>query len=415
MAQYVPDPNLTLDDLIEELSRELADRYRDAEDTLIREVAVRAARDMELAAQLPSSIAPGGLSVAERRRQNRILAELTAHRAKAVRDLQGIAVAMVEKLRKQDLASRIVRVAASEGEAAAAAEIWFATRQAATAVPVPFIGGAAAVSATGLTSTATQASAMVALSLQSRLEVLNERLTRYPRDAYQRIVAIYTPQTLLGVQTVRVQQARTVQRFLAEGITGFVDRGGRRWTVGAYAEMAGRTTVARAFNDAGVWRMGQSGINLVTISGGADACARCAPWIGKILSTDGTTGTVELPSATTGGLVVVTIAGTLDQARAAGLFHPNCRDKITAYLPGLSVPQAGFQYDEAADKERQQQRSLERDVRAAKRREAAAMTDTDRRKAARDVADAQATLRSFTRETGRPRQYYREQLRFADG
>lgn len=415
MARYVPDPDLTLDDLIEELSRELADRYRDAEDTLIREVAVRAARDMELSAQVPTDVVPGGLTVAERRQQNRILAELSAHRARAVRDLQGIAVAMVEKLRRQDLAARIVRVAATEGEAAAAAEISLAARQATAAVPVPFIGGPAAVSATTLTSTATQASAMVALSLQSRLEVLNERLTRYPRDAYQRIVAVYSPQTLLGVQTSRVQQARTVQRFLAEGITGFVDRGGRRWTVGAYAEMAGRTTVARAFNDAGVWRLGQSGISLVTISGGADACARCAPWIGKILSTDGRVGTFVLPSATTGEPVTVTVQGTIEQARAAGWGHPNDRCKITGYQPGLSVPQAGFQYDEAADKERQRQRELERDMRAAKRREASAMTDTDRRKAARDVKDAQAKLREFTRETGRPRQSYREQLRFADG
>lgn len=37
-----------------------------------------------------------------------------------------------------------------------------------------------------------------------------------------------------------------------------------RWTIGAYAEMAGRTTVNRAFNDAGIWRMAQSGIHLVT-------------------------------------------------------------------------------------------------------------------------------------------------------
>jgi len=39
---------------------------------------------------------------------------------------------------------------------------------------------------------------MVALSLESRLEVLNQRLTRYPQDAYQRIMALYSPNTLLG-------------------------------------------------------------------------------------------------------------------------------------------------------------------------------------------------------------------------
>src|SRR5690606_16787373 len=155
-----------------------------------------------------------------------------------------------------------------QGEAAAAA----ALRMAGPLAPVA--------------GTASQAVAMVALSLESRLEILNQRLTRYPQDAYQRIVALYSPNTLLGVTTSRVQQAQAVQRFLSEGVTGFVDRAGRSWTIGAYAEMAGRTTVNRAFNDAGVWRMQQAGVNLVAIVGGPEACKRCDPWSGKDLPTD---------------------------------------------------------------------------------------------------------------------------------
>ena len=46
-----------------------------------------------------------------------------------------------------------------------------------------------------------------------------------------------------------------VQRCLFEGITGFTDRADLNWCNGTYAEMAGCTSVARAFNDAGVWRM----------------------------------------------------------------------------------------------------------------------------------------------------------------
>ncbi|WP_336633658.1 MULTISPECIES: phage minor capsid protein [unclassified Microbacterium] len=410
MALFVPDPERSLDDIIEDLAGELGRIYRDVEDELIREVAVRAARDFALAAQLPEAPAGRGLTVAERRRQNRILAELAAHRTKAARELQSIAAAMSERLRVTGLAQRIIDIASSEGEAAAAAHLGFAAQHAPNVIPLP---GVAVPSVLG--ATASQASAMVAVSLQSRLEVLNQRITRYPQDAYQRVVAMYSPQTLLGVTTSRAQQAATVQRFLADGIPAFVDRSGRTWTVGAYSEMAGRTSVARAFNDAGIWRMQQSGINLVTITGGADACRKCAPWIGKILSTDGTTGTVTLPHATKDSTVTVEVQGTVDQARAAGWGHPNDRCRVVSYFAGLAIPQAGFQYDEAADKERQKQRELERDIRAAKRREASAMTDTDRRKAAREVRDAQAAMRDFTRDTGRKRQSYREQLRFADG
>lgn len=417
MALFVPNPEAeAVEEIIEQLAVELARMYRDAEDELIREIAARAVRDMALAAELPTAPAGRGLTVAERRRQNRILAELAAHRARAVRELQAIAVSMAERLRLSGMAERVIEIAAREGEAAAAAQLGFAARQPVAAVPVPIVGGGAAISTTTLTGTATQAAAMVAVSLQSRLEVLNQRITRYPQDAYQRIVALHSPSTLLGVTTSRVQQAQAVQRFLAEGIPSFTDRSNRRWTIGAYAEMAGRTSVNRAYNDAGVWRMQQSGVRFVTIVRGLDSCRKCAAWAGKILSTDGTpAGPVTMPHAAQSGTVTVHVDGTVDGARAAGWNHPNCRCRLVPYLPGLTVPQADTTYDEEAEKERAEQRRLEREIRAAKRREATAMTDTDRARAAAEVREAQSEMRAFIEQTGRHRQSYREQLHFADG
>jgi len=399
VALFVPNPEReSVEELIEELSRYLTQRYRDAEDELIREVAKRAVRDFRLASLLPEADGGMGMTAAERRARNRVLAELAAHRATSLRELQAKAMQIVSDLRREDLANRIIGIAASEGEAAAAS----ALRLAGSLTPV--------------TGTASQAVAMVALSLESRLEVLNQRLTRYPQDAYQRIVATYSPNTLLGVTTSRLQQASAVQRFIAEGIPGFIDRGGRRWTIGAYAEMAGRTTVNRAFNDAGIWRMQQSSIHLVTVVRGLDSCRKCAAWAGKILSTDGTpAGPRVLPHVSREQAVTVNVAGTVEEARAAGWNHPNCRCRLVAYSPGLTVPQDDTTYDEAAEKERAQQRALEREIRSAKRREAAAMTDTDRAKAAADVREAQGEMRDFIKATGRNRQSYREQLGFADG
>lgn len=399
MALFVPNPEReSVEELVEELSRYLAQRYRDAEDELIREVAARAVRDFRLSSLVPDAAGGMGMTVAERRARNRVLAELAAHRATSLRELQARALQIVSDLRDEGLAQRVIGIAASEGEAAAAATLRFTG----TLTPV--------------TGTSAQAVAMVALSLESRLEVLNQRLTRYPQDAYQRIVAMYSPNTLLGVTTSRVQQAAAVQRFLAEGITGFVDKADRRWTIGAYAEMAGRTTVNRAFNDAGIWRMQQSSIHLVTVVRGLDSCRKCAAWAGKVLSTDGSpAGPRVLPHATREQAVTVYVAATVEEARAAGWNHPNCRCRLVAYSPGLTVPQDDTTYDEAAEKERAQQRALEREIRSAKRREASAMTDTDRAKAAADVREAQAGMRDFIRRTGRNRQSYREQLGFADG
>ena len=398
---FVPDSEaFDLDEFIEQLSNELALRYRGAEDELIRELAVRVYRDLELRELLPDETVAGGLTAVERREQNRILGQLAVHRAQAIRELQGISVAIVERLRRSGLAEEIVRVAAEEGEAAAAARLGLATR-----LPTVF-----------QTGTSGQAVAALTISLQSRLEVMNQRITRYPQDAYQRIVSLTAPNTLLGVTTSLRQQQATVQRFLRSGITGFVDKSGRSWRIGSYAEMAGRTSVNRAFNDAGVWRMQQSGINLVTIVGGFDACSRCAPWIGKILSTDGSpAGPKIMQHATAERVTTVNVAGTVQQARNAGWGHPNDRCKQISYLPGLSIPQRDFEYDKQADEDRQKQRELERDIRKAKRDLDIAPNAVSRKRAERDLREARAARRDFTARTGRPVQSHREQLHFADG
>lgn len=395
MALFKLDPERdSVEELIEDLSRELATRYRDVEDELIREVAKRAARDFRLTAELAAD--PTNLTARERRAQNLALARNAVRRADDLRELQGRAMALVEQLRNEGLARRVLDVAAREGEAAAAARLGFAR-------DLPVVRGRSS-----------QAVAQVVLSLESRLEVLNQRLTRYPQDAYQRIVSMYSPGTLAGATTARVQQARTVQEFLARGITGFVDRAGRNWTVGAYAEMAGRTTVNRAFTDAGIWRMEQSGIHLVTVVRGLDSCSSCAAWAGAILSTDATpAGPMILAHATGQGGVTVQVAGTVEDARGQGWGHPNCRCRLVPYLPGLTIPQDDTTYDAEAEAERSRQRALERRIRSAKRREVSSLSDTDRARARADVREAQADIREFIRETGRRRDSYREQLGFS--
>lgn len=400
MALYVPDPNISAEDLFDDLGRILATRYMNAEDELLREVAVRAYRDVELQAKLAEATdaTREGLRYAIDR--NRALAELAVHRADALRELQARAIQIVGQLKDEGLASEFIDIAARFGEAEAAARLGMAKR-------LP--------SSTTLNGTSSQAVTQLALSLQSDLDVLNQRITRYPKDAYQRIVSLTSPNVLTGATTQQLAQRQTVQRFLSEGITAFHDVSGKRWRIGTYAEMASRTSVARAFNDAGIGRMQQSGINLVTVSGSLSSCRKCAPWVGRILSTDGTTGTVVAQHATTGEDITITIEGTTDQARAAGLWHPNCSHKATAYLPGLSIPQAGFEYNEAADKARERQRELEVDIRAAKRKADVAGDPVTRRRENARVKAKQQELRDHLAATGRKRNSAREQLHFADG
>lgn len=400
MALYVPDPDIDLDKLVEDLGRVLAERYANAEDELLREVAVRAYRDVDLqfALQMADTDDRAGLRYAIDR--NRALAELAGHRAATLRELQAKALQIVDRLPTRELAQEIVDIASTAGEADAAARIGMASKLPKT---------------TTLTGNASQATTQLALSLQSRLETLNARITRFPQDAYQRIVSLSSTNSILGTTTTLQAQRQAVANFLREGITGFVDKADRRWRIGSYAEMATRTTVARAFNDAATWRMQQSDINLGTIVGSSDACAKCAPWIGRVLSLTGTAGVVTVQHATRDETVTIDVRGTIQDARNAGWGHPNDRCKIVAYSPGLSIPQAGFKYDEAADKARERQREIEVSIRAAKRDLAVAPDDLTARRAKNQIKDRQQQLRDHLSATGRQRNNAREQLAFADG
>lgn len=394
MALYLPDPEgPDPAELIESLGAQLAARYTAAEQVLAEAIAKRAY--VILALQASAEPEARDLLAAQQRLQRLALA-----RATALRELQQIAAREVARIRDEKLAEHLIAEAARHGEAAAAARLKLA-RRLPPAAPV--------------TATASSAVAQLTLDLSSRLETLNARILRYPQDAYQQVISETAPINLLGGETrLRVQQL-AVQRFLADGIDGFTDRADRRWRIGTYAEMAGRTATQRAYQDAGVWRMQQSGVNLVTVVRGLDSCKKCAGWSGKILSTNGDSSNVILPHATEDRSVAVRVDGTVQDARNAGWGHPNCRCQLVAYLPGLTVPQRATTYDPKAEAERERQRALEREIRAAKRDAAIAPNDVERQKALREVKEAQQELRAHLAETGRKRANYREQLGFSDG
>jgi hypothetical protein len=108
-------------------------------------------------------------------------------------------------------------------------------------------------------------------------------------------------------------------------------------------------------------------------------------------------------------MVPVRVAGSLEEARAAGLYHPNCRHSLRPFLPGVTRPDPlaagprGATYEDT-----QEQRRLERQVRAWRRREAVALDDRARRNAAASVRATQASLAALTASTGLRRQRARE-------
>lgn len=395
MALFELDPTgIPVDELIEEIGATLAARYATVEEILLAAAARRSYRILDLeqrAAEAPTELA-----------RQRALRDAELARVAALSELRGIVADELARIRREDLAGELVRAATTAGQAAAAAQLQPLGRR--TTIP---------------TSSANAVGALE-FDLRSKLTVMNQRITRFPNDVYQQVMSIYSPRILLGAATTQQAQRAAVHAFLSEGIgsINYLRKDGSvhlRMPIGSYAEMVGRTSAQRAWEEAATHRMLQSGISLGTISGGIDACARCAPWIGRIVSLDGTTGTVYVAHSTRAEQVEVRIDGTIDQARASGWGHPNCRDRIVAYAPGLTVTQDPVVFDPAAEKERADQRKLEREIRAAKRDVAIAPDDVSRRRAEKTVREKQAEMREFITRTGRARRSYREQVAFSHG
>ncbi|HYD35537.1 MAG TPA: phage minor capsid protein [Vitreimonas sp.] len=114
--------------------------------------------------------------------------------------------------------------------------------------------------------------------------------------------------------------------LLDEGMSALVDKGGKQWTLDRYAEMLVRTKAVEARNTALANRMLENGYDLVEVSDHHSKHKSCADWEGKILSLTGSTPGYP----------------TLDQAKKAGLFHPNCKHAINVIHFDLAAQTSAY-------------------------------------------------------------------------
>lgn len=218
-------------------------------------------------------------------------------------------------------------------------------------------------------------------------------------DVYRQVIRETAGQVLIGTQTRREATQAALNRLADRGISGFVDRAGRRWGMAEYAEMATRSATGRAATDAHLSRLTGLGQDLVVVSNSPNECELCRPWEGRVLSISGAPH-----------IEGVRVAGTVEQARAAGLMHPGCTHSMGLYLHGVTKPDNTPTANPEGYEAAQRQRAIERKIRAWKRREAVAITDADKAHAAAKVRAWQAEAREHVAATGTKRLSYREQI-----
>ena len=232
-------------------------------------------------------------------------------------------------------------------------------------------------------------------------------------SATQDILNVATGEVVSGVSPLNQAVRQAVKKMVENGITGFIDHGGHRWSPEAYVTMDVRTTMGNTARAAVFERMDEYNDDLYQVSHHDGARPLCYPWQGKVISR---IDAVRDVTDDQGETVHVYAQSETSYGEPAGLFGINCGHYPIPFIPGFSRIRPPDQNKEQNDKEyaeSQEQRRLERQLRYERRdlnvlkaQEASA----DEIKAQRiRVKNARDELDQFCEETGRARRTSREQ------
>lgn len=170
-----------------------------------------------------------------------------------------------------------------------------------------------------------------------------------------------------GQMSLQEATRKTIRELAQKGIPAFVDKRGREWSPEAYVMMDMRSTLGNTARAAQNARCDEYNIQLIEVSSHMGARPLCAPYQGRIFSRDGSKG-VTTDGA--GGKIYYTPLSETSYGQPAGLFGINCGHVQYPFVPGINF-QRYFPYPKEENDRRymqfQQQRAMERGIRAAKR------------------------------------------------
>lgn len=260
----------------------------------------------------------------------------------------------------------------------------------------------------------------------NKLNLVNTVMLESTKQAYQATVSdivsrVNATQTALdigagevvtGVSSWNQALRHSIDRLKQNGITGFIDHGGHRWSAEAYTAMDIRTTVANTAR-AAVWETNQNfGNDLYLVSYHQGARPLCYPWQNKVISANDRYGTTyDLD----GNEIEIIPQRMTSYGEPAGLFGINCKHYPTPFIPGVSLIRGEPQDPEANAKtyeESQKQRALEREIREQKRdllmMKAQGATPEEIKAQRARIRETDDRIDEFCKETGRARRQSRE-------
>lgn len=181
-------------------------------------------------------------------------------------------------------------------------------------------------------------------AVEHDMKTAQTAVLRYANDQYRRIIFQSQVAASSGALTYEKAVDMATSDFLKNGINCITYSNGAVHNIVSYADMAVRTASKRAYLMGEGQKRQEWGVSTVILNKRFNACPLCMPFEGKVLIDDVWSG----GSSKDGPYPL------MSSAMAAGLYHPNCKDKHSTYFEGISSkPESRYYEEKPVIKERQ--------------------------------------------------------------
>ena len=181
-------------------------------------------------------------------------------------------------------------------------------------------------------------------AVEHDMKTAQTAVLRYANDQYRKIIFQSQVAASSGALTYEKAVDMATSDFLKNGLNCITYSNGAVHNIVSYADMAVRTASKRAYLMGEGQKRQEWGVSTVILNKRFNACPLCMPFEGKVLIDDVWSG----GSSKDGPYPL------MSSAMAAGLYHPNCKDKHTTYFEGISSkPESRYYEEKPVIKERQ--------------------------------------------------------------
>lgn len=244
--------------------------------------------------------------------------------------------------------------------------------------------------------------------------ITNTAAVERQMQAVQQTLNIAAGKVITGAESRQQALRQSLSQVHKEGITGFYDRAGRKWSPEAYVNMDIRTTVHNTAIEAVKIRQQDYGVNIFRVSRHSGARPLCYPYQGRYFSWDNSSGTFYDGEGKQHRYYPLS---STSYGKPAGLFGINCGHHPITVIPGVSIPRDRDEQNKGendrAYAESQEQRRLEREIRYSKQKAAMMEAAGDKEgfeQEALKIKEKQSAYNAFCKKTGRTKRLDRTQV-----